>query len=99
MRSRRSPGGAGHRCGRAGNQCGGAGFRRHRVDQDMLTPAAGAAPVHATAAGLYPILVGPVSDVIALIQDMLTSVAGAVVPLTQLQSDLFSFLLGIAGVR
>ena len=29
---------------------------------------------------------------------MLTSVAGAVVPLTQLQSDLFSFLLGIAGV-
>ena len=40
----------------------------------------------------------PVSDVIALIQDMLTSVAGAVVPLTQLQSDLYSFLLGIAGV-
>ena len=29
---------------------------------------------------------------------MLTSVAGAVVPLTQLQSDLYSFLLGIAGV-
>ena len=35
---------------------------------------------------------------VALIQDMLTSVAGAVVPLTQLQSDLYSFLLGIAGV-
>ena len=30
---------------------------------------------------------------------MLTSVAGAVVPLTQLQSDLSSFLLGIAGVE
>ena len=43
-------------------------------------------------------LVAPVSDVVALIQDMLTPVAGAVVPLTQLQSDLFSFLLGIAGV-
>ena len=30
---------------------------------------------------------------------MLTSVAGAVVPLTQLQSELYSFLLGIAGVQ
>ena len=30
---------------------------------------------------------------------MLTSVAGAVVPLTQLQSDLYSFLLGIAGME
>ena len=43
-------------------------------------------------------MVGPVSDVSALVQEMLTSVAGAVVPLTQLQSDLYSFLLGIAGV-
>ena len=43
-------------------------------------------------------MVGPVSDVSALVQDMLTSVAGAGVPLTQLQSDLYSFLLGIAGV-
>ena len=50
----------------------------------------GAAPV--------PNVVGPVSNVSALVQDMLTSVAGAVVPLTQLQSDLYSFLLGIAGV-
>ena len=41
--------------------------------------------------------VAPVSDVIALIQDMLTSVAGTVVPLTQLQSDLYSSLLVIAG--
>ncbi len=46
----------------------------------------------------FRIVVGPVSDVSALVQDMLTSVAGAVVPLTQLQSDLYSFLLGIAGV-
>ena len=44
-------------------------------------------------------LVAPVSDVSALVQDMLTSVAGAVVPLTQLPSDLYSFLLGIAGVQ
>ena len=44
-------------------------------------------------------LVAPVSDVIAPVQDMLTSVAGAVVPLKQLQSDLSSFLLGIAGVQ
>jgi hypothetical protein len=38
------------------------------------------------------------SDVIAPGQYMPTSVAGAVVPLTQPQSDLSSFLLGIAGV-
>ena len=43
-------------------------------------------------------LVGPVSDVIASVQDMLTPDAGAVVPLTQLQSDLYSFLLCIAGM-
>ena len=46
----------------------------------------------------FPMWSAPVSDVSALVQDMLTSVAGAVVPLTQLQSDLYSFLLGIAGV-
>jgi hypothetical protein len=40
------------------------------------------------------------SDVIiALIQDMLTSVAGAVVPVTQLQSELAFFLFGITGVE
>ena len=78
--------GAGSHCG-AGPQCGGAvpdvvgaGFRRGRVGSGLLAPVAGAvAPVHATA---------------SLIQDKLTSVAGAVVPLTQLQSDLYSFLLG-----
>ena len=46
-----------------------------------------------------PNLVGPVSDVNALIQDMLTSVAGAVVPVTQLQSELAFFLFGITGVE
>jgi hypothetical protein len=56
---------------------------------DVVAPVTTVAPV--------PNLVAPVSDVIALIQDMLASDAGAVVPLTQLQSDLSS-LLGIAGV-
>jgi len=42
-------------------------------------------------------VVGPNLNVSALVPDMLTSVAGAGVPLTQLQSDLYSFLLGIAG--
>jgi hypothetical protein len=45
-----------------------------------------------------PNVVGPVSDVSALVQDMLTSVVGADVRLTQLQSDLYFFLLGIARV-
>ena len=44
-----------------------------------------------------PTLVASVSDGIAWAQDMLTSVFGTVVPLTQLQSDLYSFLMGIAG--
>ena len=44
-------------------------------------------------AALGPTAVAPVSDVSALIQDMLTSVAGAAVPRTQLQSDLYSFLM------
>ena len=58
----------------------------------FLLGIAGVAPV--------PNSVAAVSDVIALIQDMLTSVAGAVVPLlTQLKSDLYSFLLGIARVQ
>jgi hypothetical protein len=52
------------------------------------------APV-STALPPVPDVVGPVSDVNALVEDMLTSVTGAVVPLTQL-SDLYSFLLGVA---
>ena len=43
-------------------------------------------------------VVAPVSDVIAWVQNMLTSVFGAVVPLTQLQSDLYAFWLSLAGV-
>jgi hypothetical protein len=46
-----------------------------------------------------PDVVGPVSDVRASVQAIVSSVGGAVVPLTQLQSDLSSFLLGIAGVQ
>ena len=57
----------------------------------MRSPVPDAVPV--------PNLVAPVSDVIAPVQDMLTSVAGAVVPPTQRQSDLSSFMLGIAGVE
>src|SRR6478752_5116627 len=45
-----------------------------------------------------PDLVGPGSDVRALVQTMLSSVAGAV-PLAQLRSDLSSFLLGVAGAQ
>ena len=46
-----------------------------------------------------PNLVAPVSDVLASVQDtMPTSVASAVVPLTQSPSELSFFLLGIAGV-
>jgi hypothetical protein len=42
-------------------------------------------------------VVAPITNVLAPGQDMLTSVFGAVVPLTHLQSDLYSFLLGLAG--
>ena len=57
------------------------------------------APVPDAAARRFPMRAAAVSDVSAPVQDMLTSVAGAVVPLTHLQSDLSSFLLGIAGVE
>ena len=81
--------------------------------QDMLNSVAGAVvPLTQLESDLYSLLLGiagvapvpnlvaAVSDVIALIQDMLTSVAGAVAPLlTQLQSALYSFLFGIAGVQ
>ena len=43
-------------------------------------------------------VVALVSDVTAWVQNMLASVFGAVVPLTQLQSDVYSLLLGLAGV-
>jgi hypothetical protein len=44
------------------------------------------------------VVVAPVSDLIAWAQNMLTSVFGANVSLTQLQSDLYSFLFGLTGV-
>jgi len=56
------------------------------------------APVSVVGAPV-PNVAGPVSNVSALVQDMLSAVAGAVVPLTQLPSDLYSFLLGVAGVQ
>ena len=93
---------AGYSCDRAGYSCGHAG-------SDVIAPVARVpnvvarvpnvvAPVTHVVASI-PNLVAPVSDVIAPVRDMLTSVAGAVVPLTQLQSDLSAFLLGIAGVE
>ena len=60
-----------------------------------------AAPV-ADVVAPVPDLVAPAFDVIAFLQDMLTAGANAVVPLTQLQSDLFSWfssLFGIAGMQ
>ncbi len=71
----------------------------------MLTSVTGAVvPLTQLQSDLYYFLLGiargaPVSDVIALVQDMLRSVVEAVVLLAQLPSDLSSFLLGIAGVQ
>jgi hypothetical protein len=41
-------------------------------------------------------VIAPVPEVIAWVQSMFTSVFGAFIPLTQLQSDLYSFLMGLA---
>ena len=65
---------------------------------DVAAPVSEMAPVSEVAAPV-PNVVGPVSDVSALVQDLLASVAGGVVPPTQLQSDLYAFLLGITGVE
>src|SRR5262249_47180625 len=46
-----------------------------------------------------PDLLAAGSDVLALVQHLLASVAGAVVPITQLQSELASFLFGSTGVE
>jgi hypothetical protein len=68
---------------------------------DVVAPVADvAAPPNVVAS--VPNLVAPTSDVIAFLQDMLTAGASAGVPLTQLQSDLFSWfssLFGIAGAQ
>jgi hypothetical protein len=60
-------------------------------------PDAVVAPVTDAVAPVTTVL-APASDVIAPGHDTLTLVAGAVVPLTQLPSDLSHFMLGIAGV-
>ena len=54
----------------------------------------GVAPVPEVVA---PAMVASVSDDMPWAKDMLTLVFGTVVPLTHLQSDLYSFLMGIAG--
>ena len=64
---------------------------------NAVAPVSDAGAPAAEAGAPVPNVVGPVLTVSALVPDMLTSVAGAGVPLTQLQSDLYSFLLGIAG--
>jgi hypothetical protein len=68
---------------------------------DVVAPVADVvAPPNVVAS--VPNLVAPTSDVIAFLQDVLTAGASAVVPLTQLQSDLFSWfssLFGIAGAQ
>ena len=98
LRSRRLP------LGRAG-PARSRRSRRHRVGSGHARLGCRCGrPGHATAVRPLFLLVGiagsaPVSDVIALIQDMLTSVAGAVVPVTQLQSELAFFLFGITGVE
>ena len=107
---REKPGGSAWRHGHHGPEVG-PGPRR-AVPNVAPVPVAVApvpvavAPVPDAAGRRFPMraapvpnLVGPVSDVIAPVKEMLTSVAGAVVPLTQLHSDLSSFLLGIAGVE
>jgi hypothetical protein len=65
---------------------------------DVLAPVTNVvAPITDVVAPVTNVLT-PVSDVIAPGQYIPTSVAGAVVPLTQPPSDLSSFLSGIAGV-
>ena len=73
--------------------------------QDMLTPVAGAVVPLTQLQSLIQDMLTPVAGAVvpltplqSLIQDMLTPVAGAVV-LTQLQSEFYSFLLGIAGME
>ncbi len=69
---------------------------------DAVAPIPDAVAPIPEAVAPIPDLVAPASDAIAFLQDMLTAGASAVVPLTQLQSDLFSWfssLFGIAGMQ
>jgi hypothetical protein len=69
---------------------------------DVAAPVADVVAPVADVVASVPNLVAPTSDVIAFLRDVLTAGASAVVPLTQLQSDLFSWfssLFGIAGAQ
>ena len=63
----------------------------------VVAPAADVVAPAADVVALTADVVTPVPAPVAWVQDMLTLVFGTVVPLTQLQSDLYSFLTGIAG--
>jgi len=72
--------------------------------EDMLTSVTGAVVPLTQLSDLYSFLLGvakgaSVSDVSALVQEMLHSVVEAVVLLAQVPADLSSFLLDIAGVQ
>ena len=68
-------------------------------DPDVVAPVPNVVAPVTNVAAMIPTLAAPMSDVIASVQDMLTSLTAAVVPLTQLPSDLSSFLLSIAGMQ
>jgi hypothetical protein len=63
----------------------------------VLPPVPGPATPVANVVAPIPVLIAQATDVVAALEEMLTSVAGAVVSFTQLQPDLIS-LLGVAGV-
>jgi hypothetical protein len=71
------------------------------VPNEVAPPSVVGAPVvpPSVAEAPVPNVAGPGSNVVALVQDMVSSVVGAAVVLTQLPSDLYSFLLGVAGVQ
>ena len=64
---------------------------------DVVAPVPDVVAPVPVAVAPVPKVVGPVTNVSALVQDILAPVGGTVVPLTQLPSDLYSALLGIAG--
>jgi hypothetical protein len=63
----------------------------------VLPPVPGPATPVASVVAPVPVLIEQAFDVVAALEEMLTSVAGAVVSFTQPQADLFG-LLGFAGV-
>ena len=95
-------GGAGCRGGGAGSRGGGAGSRGGDAGSRGGAPIPAVAPVPEVVTPVpdvvtpVPDLVAPASAVIAFLQDMLTAGASAVVPLTQLQSDLYSWFSSLS---